>query len=105
MIDNEFFSKLMKIPAICGWSSTELGIEEYEDADNQIYVSSDINSKKIDEDRLYSSLHSIISECEELLGDLLKNAEVLENQEETGTQYHLILRVSIVEASKRPEQK
>ena len=104
MIENEYFNKLMKIPAICGWSSTTLDIEECEEADNQVYVSSDIHPKKMDEQMVYSSLHSIISECEDLLGDLLKDSEVIENDEENVSPFRLVLRVSTDTSDKRLEK-
>ena len=104
MIENDYFNKLMKIPAICGWTSSTLEIEECEEADNQIYVSSDIHKTKIDEMMIYSSLHSIIIDCEDLLGDLLKDSEVIENDEENVSPYRLILRVSTNTSETRTEE-
>lgn len=98
MIENEYISKLLKVPRICGWKSTTVEIEEVEGEgaayDNQIYVASDIHKDKIDECTLFSSLNAIITDAEDLFADLLLDSEIQENEDNAIGPYRLVLRVS-----------
>jgi len=109
MIENEYIRKLLEVPGICGWKSITVELEavgEEGDAyDNQIYVASDIHQSKIDEVALYSSLHAIISDAEDIFGDLLLDSEVLENPDEDVAPYRLVLRVSTNTHETRPQEE
>ena len=89
----DFMDKVLKIQTICGWTAGIIEVEEAESGLDEIYVYCDIHTDKIDEATLYSSLHAVITDAEDLFGHRCLDSEILETGNKT-IPYRLQLRLS-----------